>query len=176
MTDVFYYSNKSKPCAILLQDLETIPHIRSKFQFVSIDSQRPQHPIQSVPAAVIEGNIYQGKQVFDWLAKEKHNNTLPAFEVGFGNNNFTSIHDDKAPAENNHNFTYIEDPGAGPPQGQPGQGGSAPPRHSTFGAGEGGNPQKDAKSGGKPQKIQDNALDDLINQRKLDIPVPRTRA
>ena len=158
MTDIFYYSNKSKPCAILLQDLETIPHIRSKFQFVSIDSQRPQHPIQSVPAAVIEGNIYQGKQVFDWLAKEKHNNTLPAFEVGFGNNNFTSIHDDKAPAENNHNFTYIED-------------GDATPRQSTVG-----NPQNDAKSGGKPQKIQDNALDDLINQRKLDIPVPRTRA
>ena len=155
----FYYSNKSKPCAIILQDLETIPHVRSKFQFVSIDSQRPQHHIQSVPAAVIDGNIYQGKQVFDWLAKEKHNNTLPAFEVGFGNNNFTSIHDDKSPAENNHNFTYIE------------------ADDTSFGAGEPRqNPQNDSKSGGKPQKIQDNALDDLINARKLDIPVPRTRA
>ena len=97
--------------------------------------------------------------MFDWLAKEKHNNTLPAFEVGFGTSNFTSIHNDEGAAENNHNFTYIEEPGAGPPQGQPGQ-----------------NPQKDAQSGGKPQKIQDNALDDLINARKLDIPVPRTRA
>ena len=158
MTDVFYYSNKSKPCAVLLQDLETIPHIRSKFQFVSIDTTAPQHQIQCVPAVVIEGNIFQGKQVFDWLAKEKHNNTLPAFEVGFGNNNFTSIHDNNSAAENNHNFTYIEEPGAAP-QGQPGQ-----------------NPQNDSKAGGKPQKIQDNALDDLINARKLDIPVPRTRA
>ena len=158
MTDVLYYSNKSKPCAVLLQDLEQIPHIRSKFQFVSIDSTVPQHPIKCVPAAVVEGQIYQGKQVFDWLAKEKHDNTLPAFEVGFGNNNFTSIHDNESPAENNHNFTYIEEPGSNP-QGQPGQ-----------------NPQNDAKSGGKPQKIQDNALDDLISQRKLDIPVPRTRA
>ena len=155
MTDILYYSNKSKPCSLLLQDLEQTPHIRSKFQFVSIDTTRPQHPIQNVPAAVIEGKIYQGKQVFDWLAKEKHDNTLPAFEVGFGTNNFTSIHNDSA-AESNHNFTYIEEP-------------SAPhePGH---------NPQKDAKSGGKPQKIQDNALDDLINSRKLDIPVPRTRA
>ena len=131
MTDIFYYSNKSKPCAVLLQDLETIPHIRSKFQFVSIDTQRPQHPIQSVPAAVIEGKIYQGKQVFDWLAKEKHNNTLPAFEVGFGNNNFTSIHNDKSPAENNHNFTYIED-------------GDAPPYGANRGQ-HGQNPQNEAK-------------------------------
>jgi len=162
MTDVFYYSNKSKPCTVLLQDLETIPHIRSKFQFVSIDTQAPQHQIQCVPAVVVEGNIFQGKQVFDWLAKEKHNNTLPAFEVGFGTNNFTSIHDDKSAAENNHNFTYIE-------------GDDAPP-HGANGAQPGQNPQKDAQSGGKPQKIKDNALDDLINARKLDIPVPRTRA
>ena len=31
------------------------------------------------------------KQVFDWLEKEKHNNTLPAFEMGFGTNNFSTI-------------------------------------------------------------------------------------
>ena len=158
MTDIFYFSNKSKPCSVLLKDLETIPHIRSKFQFVSIDTQPPQHHIQCVPAVVIEGNIYQGKQVFDWLAKEKHNNTLPAFEVGFGTNNFTSIHNNDGAAENNHNFTYIEN-------------GDSPPSNSSPQ-----NPQKDSKSGGKSQKIQDNALDDLINARKLDIPVPRTRA
>lgn len=151
MTDIFYYSNKSTPCSKILQDLEKIPHIRSKFQYISIDSVSPNHPIQCVPAIVIEGKILQGKHVFDWLEKEKHNNTLPPFEIG---SNFSSLHNNEGQAENNHNFTYIEEPvemisKTGPIKSQ---------------------------SGGKPQKIGDNALDDLINQRKMDIPIPRQRA
>jgi hypothetical protein len=156
MTDVFYYSNRSKPCTLLLQKLEQMPHIRTKFQYVSVDSTTPQHPIRSVPAAIIEGKQYEGKQVFEWLEKETYNNTLPAFETGFGTNNFTSIHDSEAPAESNHNFTYIEEPTTQQQQSQ--------------------NPQSSTQKGGKPQKIQDNALDDLINQRKQDIPIPRQRA
>jgi hypothetical protein len=155
MTDVFYYSNKSKPCAVILQQLEQMPHIRSKFQYVSIDAARPQHQIRSVPAIILEGRAMEGKQVFDWLENEKQNNTLPAFEQGFGTSNFTSIHNDDAPAENNHNFTYIEEP---PPAQQ------AQPQ------------SQQQTSGGKPQKIADNAIDDLIAQRKMDIPIPRQRA
>ena len=151
MSNIFYYSNKSKPCTVILQKLEKIPHIRSTFQYVSIDNQHPQHQIRSVPAVIVEGKQMEGKQVFDWLSKEENDNTLPPFEQGFGTNNFTSIHDDNAPAENNRNFTYIEESeqSAGPSKTQ---------------------------SGGKQQKIGDNALDDLINARKLDIPIPRQRA
>ena len=153
MTDIFYYSNNSNPCSKILQDLEKIPHIRTKFQYISIDSTTPQHAIQCVPALIIEGKILQGKQVFDWLENEKHNNTLPAFEVGFGTNNFSSIQQQDAPAENNFNFTYIEN-----------------------NSNEKQLPQEKSTSGNKPQKIKDNALDDLINQRKQDIPIPRQRA
>jgi hypothetical protein len=154
MTNVFYYSNKSKPCTIILQKLETMPHIRSTFQYVCIDTTKPQHPIRNVPAAIIEGKQIEGKQVFDWLEKEKNDNTLPPFEAGFGTNNFTSIHSDNAPAEQNHNFTYIEESSSQQMQ------------------------QNEPKSqnGGKSQKINDSALDDLINQRKMDIPIPRNRA
>lgn len=158
MSDVFYYSNRSKPCALILQKLETMPHIRSKFQYVSVDSTRPQHPIRNVPAMTLEGKILEGKQVFDWLEAEQHNNTLPPFEQGFGTNNFTSIHDDNAPAENNHNFTYIEDT---PP----------PTPHQPQARNQG-----QSQSGGKPQKIPESAIDDLIAQRKMDIPIPRQRA
>ena len=150
--NVFYYSNRSKPCEVILQKLEQMPHIRSTFQYVSIDTQKPQHPIRSVPAAIVEGKQYEGKQVFDWLASETNNNTLPPFEQGFGTNNFTSIHNNDSPAESNRNFTYIEDDNVMPQQ------------------------QKNSVEGGKKQKIKDDALDDLINQRKLDIPIPRQRA
>jgi len=155
MTDVFYYSNKSKPCALILQQLETMPHIRSKFQYVSVDTTKPQHQIRSVPAMVLESRLLEGKQVFEWLESEKHNNTLPAFEQGFGTNNFTSIHNNDSPAENNHNFTYIEEHAPMASQGHPGQG---------------------QTSGGKPQKIADSAIDDLIAKRKVDIPIPRQRS
>ena len=155
MTNVFYYSNRSKPCSIILQQLETMPHIRSTFQYVSVDSTKPQHPITSVPAIIVEGNKMEGKQVFDWLEKEQHNNTLPPFEAGFGTNNFTSIHNDNAPAENNHNFTYIEEPQQNQPQPQ--------------------QQQQQSQNGARPQKIGDSALDDLISQRKMDIPIPRNR-
>ena len=156
MTDVFYYSNKSKPCVVILQQLEKMPHIRSKFQYVCIDNSNPQHNIKNIPAVVIESNIYEGKQVFDWLEKEQHNNTLPAFEQGFGSNNFTSIHNDNAPAENNHNFTYIEEPQQQSQQQS--------------------QPKQQSQNGGKPQKIGDSALDDLISQRKMDIPIIRQRS
>ena len=162
MSDIFYYSNKSKPCTVILQQLETMPHIRSKFQYVSIDQTQPRHPIRSVPAVIVEGQKMEGKQVFEWLEKEKHNNTLPPFEVGFGTNNFTSIHNDSAAAENNHNFTYIDS--------------SDELLHGTTGEQPRQNPQNEAKSGGKTQKIKDSALDDLISARKMDIPIPRGRA
>ena len=154
MTDVFYYSNNSNPCSKILQKLEKMPHIRSKFQYVSIDHQQPSHSIQHVPAVVIEGKVLQGKEVFDWLEKETVDNTLPPFEMGFGTTNFSSITSDDAPAENNHNFTYIEN-------------------HE---------PQSDkmsmskSQNGGKQQKISDGALDNLINQRKIEIPIPRQRS
>lgn len=155
MTDIFYYSNNSKPCSKILQDLEKIPHIRSKFQYVSIDTNNPQHNIQVVPAIILEGRILQGKQVFDWLESEKHNNTLPAFEVGFGTNNFSSIQNQDAPAENNFNFTYIETT-----------------EHNNN-IQEKQQPNTDC---GRKPKINDNALDDLINQRKMEIPIPRQRS
>jgi hypothetical protein len=157
MTNVFYYSNRSKPCAVILQRLETLPHIRSMFQYVSVDSKQPSHGIRSVPAIVVESKVYEGKQVFEWLEKEQHNNTLPAFEQGFGTNNFTSIHRDNAAAENNHNFTYIEEEG----QAKPAKTLQTPQTPQT--------PQKQ-------QKIGDNALDELISQRKMEIPIPRQRS
>ena len=157
MTDVFYYSSKSKPCEVILQKLERMPQIRSKFQYVSIDTSKPQHHIRTVPAIVINRQILEGKQVFDWLEKESYDTPLPPFEVGFGTNNFSSIEDPNAPADRNHNFTYIEEnPSHQQPQQQQKQNGGI--------------------QGSKPQKIGDSALDDLINQRKMEIPIQRGRS
>ena len=154
MTDIFYYSSRSKPCETLLQKLERMPQIRSKFQYISIDTTKPQHPIRTVPAVVVNKQILEGKQVFDWLDKESYDTPLPPFEVGFGTNNFSSIQDPNAPADRNQNFTYIEDNSTQPQEQK----------------------QSSGIQGTKPKKIGDNALDDLINQRKMDIPIQRGRS
>lgn len=151
MTSIFYYSNRSKPCVKILQVLETMPHIRSKFQYVNIVTNKPAHNITHVPAIIMENQKLEGKQVFDWLESEKNNNTLPPFEIGFGTNNFSSI-SSEGQAENNQRFTYIED---------------APVEQASE--------QKEIK-GNRENKIGDSVLDDLINQRKLDIPIQRQRS
>jgi len=151
MTNIFYFSNKSKPCAVILQNLETIPHIRSLFQYVCVDNVAPSHNISGVPAIVLENKVYCGKAVFQWLDSEKQNNTHPPFEVGFGNNNFSSLSNSEAPCENNHNFTYINE-------------------ESTQSS------QSQSNVNDKISKTSNTELDDLISQRKLDLPPPKSRA
>ena len=150
MTNIFYYSNKSTPCSTILQELEKIPHIRTTFQYICIDNTNPSHNISCIPAVILDNKILQGKQVFEWLEKEKNDNTLPAFEVGFGNTNFSSIQDSNSSASNNFNFTYIDE-------------------NSNM-------PSSKTKNCNKSRKIEDNALDDLINQRKADIPMIKPRS
>ena len=157
MTDIMYYSNKSKPCALIIQEIEKLPYIRTKLQFVNVDTTNPKHQISCVPAVIMENQMYQGKQVFEWLEKEKHDNTLPPYEVGFGTNNFSSLNDENGgQAENNTNFTYLNDPMSN----VKGEGNKGPQK------------AKETKGG---SKIEDSALDNLINQRKIDIPIQRQR-
>ena len=148
MSNIFYFSNKSKPCATILQKLEQIPQLRSQFQYICIDNVTPYHNITGVPAIVLENKVYCGKAVFQWLESKQQNDTLPAFEVGFGTTNFSSISNSEAPCENNHNFTYINESGV------------QAPTHI---------------NNDKVEKTSNNDLDSLISQRKLDIPIPKPR-
>ena len=150
---ILYFSNKCPHCKTILAKIQDLPDLSSKMSFISIDSQRPQHPIKSVPSLILDNSILSGKSVFDWFDNQTDtNNTLPAFEMGFGNNNFSVI-DGPGIAQKNHNFTFLG-----------GDSSELPAEHST------------SKKSNKPQKIPDDAMDRLIKERSNDIPVPRTRS
>ena len=148
---IFYYSNKCKHCSIVLQELEKMPEVRGRFEYRNVDISKPEHSIKYVPAIVEANGMLVGKQVFEWIKNEQMQNTLPAFEVGFGTNNFSLI-SGEAVAQKNHNFTYIEetDKMAQIPQGS----------------------KENSVKGGK---IEDGAMDRLMAQRNQEIPPPKSR-
>lgn len=103
-----YYSNNCRYCRKILAALKELPALMKTVNMIDIMKENHPDNVRVVPCLILDNNnMIQGRQVFEWLEKEKKK-TIEAYEFGFGNDSFSFI-GSSGHAENIRNYTELSD-------------------------------------------------------------------